>query len=306
MDPFEVRLQFLSLLRRLNATQQSIQKIVGYALKYFSRCGEDLWECIVEECQKGQLNDRINILYLIDNLCESSHLFQSHLQSTSYLQYVARDLDKIIQLVVPDTRDGLMNLMSTRQILESWRSKRVLDSTVVDDMVQTLDQRKESLQNMQSSMMDISHTPTTAPSNFSKDDIVKRIEEDRERHKLLRQKRWCVPVPVASSGGPGHSHPYFSIPRLASTLPHPLLVQPTQPNHPSTSLPSVQPPTQNIPHTPQEHALEIEFENAWETTSDWNEDDEEAAIEETDLCVREREKGGLGSAALVGREYDQF
>ena len=26
--------------------------MVGYALKYFSRCGEDLWECIVEECQK--------------------------------------------------------------------------------------------------------------------------------------------------------------------------------------------------------------------------------------------------------------
>ncbi|KDQ20169.1 hypothetical protein BOTBODRAFT_27576 [Botryobasidium botryosum FD-172 SS1] len=297
MDPFEVRLQFLSLLRRLNATQQSIQKIVGYALKYFSRCGEDLWECIVEECQKGQLNDRINILYLIDNLCESSHLFQSHSQSTSYLQYVARDLDKIIQLVVPDTRDGLMNLMSTRQILESWRSKRVLDSTVVDDMVQTLDRRKESLQNMQSSMMDVSHAAPTAPSNFSKDDIVKRIEEDRERHKLLRQKRWCVPVPVASSGGPGHSHPYFSIPRLASTLPHPLLAQPTQPqsNHPSTSISSTHLVNQAIPPTPQEHALEIEFENAWETTSDWNEDDEEAAIEEAELCIRAKERSGSGT-----------
>jgi hypothetical protein len=34
------------------STQQSIQKVVGYALKYFSRCGEDLWECIIEECQK--------------------------------------------------------------------------------------------------------------------------------------------------------------------------------------------------------------------------------------------------------------
>lgn len=70
MDPFEVRMQFLTLLRRLNASvntflkisdrlwiirsssQQSIQKVVGYALKYFSRCGEDLWDCIVEECQK--------------------------------------------------------------------------------------------------------------------------------------------------------------------------------------------------------------------------------------------------------------
>lgn len=34
-------------------SQQSIQKVVGYALKYFARCGEDLWDCIVEECQKA-------------------------------------------------------------------------------------------------------------------------------------------------------------------------------------------------------------------------------------------------------------
>ena len=35
-----------------SSSQQSIQKVVGYALKYFPRCGEDLWDCIVEECQK--------------------------------------------------------------------------------------------------------------------------------------------------------------------------------------------------------------------------------------------------------------
>ncbi len=69
MDPFEVRMQFLSLIRKLNAlvllfshsiltqlaltsSQQSIQKVVGFALKFFSQCGEDLWDCIVEECQK--------------------------------------------------------------------------------------------------------------------------------------------------------------------------------------------------------------------------------------------------------------
>jgi CTD kinase subunit gamma len=30
--------------------------------------------------------------------------------------------------------------------------------------------------------------------------------------------------------------------------------------------------------------VDIEFENEWETTSDWNEDDDEAAQEEADLC----------------------
>jgi hypothetical protein len=51
-DPFEARMQFLQLLRKLNASQLSIQKVVGYAIKYGSKCGEDLWECILEECAK--------------------------------------------------------------------------------------------------------------------------------------------------------------------------------------------------------------------------------------------------------------
>jgi hypothetical protein len=51
-DPFETRLHFLQLLRKLNASQLSIQKVVGYAVKYGSRCGEDLWECITEERAK--------------------------------------------------------------------------------------------------------------------------------------------------------------------------------------------------------------------------------------------------------------
>jgi CTD kinase subunit gamma len=51
-DAFEARLHFLKLLRQLNASQPSIQKVVSYAIKYGSRCGEDLWECITEECGK--------------------------------------------------------------------------------------------------------------------------------------------------------------------------------------------------------------------------------------------------------------
>ena len=88
------------------------------------------------------------------------------------------------------------------------------------------------------------------------------------------------------------------MPRLASTLPHPLLPQLGQINPPPSS-------NQIIPPTPQEHALEIEFENAWETTSDWNEDDEEAAIEESDACARERERSAMASTFAL-RDYDQL
>ena len=51
-DAFEARLQFLQLLRKLNASSQSIQKVVAFAIKFGSRCGEDLWECVLEETAK--------------------------------------------------------------------------------------------------------------------------------------------------------------------------------------------------------------------------------------------------------------
>ncbi|KAI6145486.1 CTD kinase subunit gamma CTK3 [Pisolithus tinctorius] len=129
MDPFEVRMQFLGLLRKLSATQQSIQKVVSYALKYFAKCGEDLWECIMEECQKGSINHHVNILYFLDSLCETFLLAKSHqpqpAESSSrqanhafYIDYVARDLAQIVECVVPVGRQSLPNLTSTKQILK--------------------------------------------------------------------------------------------------------------------------------------------------------------------------------------------
>ncbi|KIO30038.1 hypothetical protein M407DRAFT_69697 [Tulasnella calospora MUT 4182] len=290
MDMFDIRMSFLNSLRRLNATQSSIQRVVGFAIKHFARCGEDLWDCVLEECQKGSLNMRINILYCLDSLCEASLHYQSSIGSgqlrsspTSYVEYVSRDLDKIVQLVVPDNRDGLVNLASTRQILESWRAKRVLDSAVIEDVVKMLDGRSESLHEKAASEQ------STASTEFTREEILRRFEEDRERHKLLRQKRWVLPIP---SQIPSHQ------PRLATALltsaSASTNVSPASPASPAqtSQIPShrgqQQHPQQSSMQTSgPELALDIEFENAWETTSDWNEDDEEAVREENALCFPE-------------------
>jgi len=253
MDPFEVRMQFLTLLRRLSASQPSIQKVVGYSLKYYSRCGEDLWDCVIEECQKGDINHRINILYFLDSLCEACLLAKSHPaslgpenpNSSLYMDYVARDLARIVEYVVPEGRQGLPNLMSTKQILERWRSKRVIEPQKVDEIMSVLNARRTA----QESSVD-----SCLPSlQFSKTDVFRRIEEDRERHKRLRERRWVQPV----SHNP-HSHLQ---PQLASFL-----------------------PLTDDGDGEGELTIDIEFDNEWETTSDWNEDDDEAATEENELC----------------------
>ncbi|EPT04374.1 hypothetical protein FOMPIDRAFT_1058161 [Fomitopsis schrenkii] len=259
MDPFEVRLQFISLVKKLNASQQSIQKIVGYALKFFASCGEDLWDCVVEECQKGSINNRINILYLLDSLCETSLLAKSHPGSVSsdpnqphssyYVDFVARDLGKIVEYVVPEGRQGLPNLMSTKQILESWRSKRVLDPQIVDEALGTLEARRAALESEQ----ELSSEPSKPAAALPRQEIFKRIEEDRERHKRLRERRWVQPVV--------HNPHTHLPPQLACFL-----------------------PLTDDGDGEGELTLDIEFENDWETTSDWNEDDDEAAVEENSVC----------------------
>lgn len=65
LDAFEARLQFIKLLKTLNASQASIVKVVSFAIKYGPRCGDDLWTCVVDEVEKVSLpppfqHDRIS------------------------------------------------------------------------------------------------------------------------------------------------------------------------------------------------------------------------------------------------------
>ncbi|TFY83750.1 hypothetical protein EWM64_g256 [Hericium alpestre] len=252
MDPFE----------GLGSSQQSIQKVVGYALKYYARCGEDLWDCVVEECQKGSINNRINILYFLDSLCETSLLAKSHPvvmgpdvppNSSFYVDYVSRDLAKIVEHVVPEGRQGLPNLMSTKQILESWRSKRVVEPQKVDDVMATLSSRQVTAESpptsLPSPLAHGSRPPSSASALLPRNEVFKRIEEDRERHKRLRERRWVQPVSLAPN----------AVPPLASFMPL-------------------------DDANGEELTIDIEFDNEWETTSDWNEDDDDAIGEENELC----------------------
>ncbi|KAL5531820.1 hypothetical protein ACEPAF_5383 [Sanghuangporus sanghuang] len=310
MDPFEVRMQFLTLLHRLNASQQSIQKVVSYALKYFSRCGDLIWDCIVEECQKGSLNTRINILYLLDSLCEASRLSKASFGpgSTSssasgnlYVDFVARDLSTIVDYVVPSGREGLINLMSAVQILENWRNKRVIETQKVEEVLSKLESQKAGMHaaatsSAQDASSNAQGTSENAESHaFSRNEVFKRIEEDRERHKRLRERRWVQPLvhgpqsaPILASFAPLPAEMTSSISSSAN-----LGAEEKEENTSGVTVPPSSDPTSNpvptssrtaLPSNAPDLPIDIEFDNAWETTSDWNEDDDEAVAEENSLC----------------------
>ncbi|KAK8864693.1 hypothetical protein IAR55_001945 [Kwoniella newhampshirensis] len=267
-DPFEARLQFLQSLRKLNASQLSIQKVVSFAIKYGSRCGEDLWECVMEECGKGSLNTRINILYFLDSLVEAS-LTIGPIEAP-YPEFVTRDLQKVVDSVVPDTREGILNLKSARQILESWKTRRVIDASVIGEVLKSLEGRR--------------HGPDSSPKKrsheqaFSKSEILRRMEEDRERHKRLRERIWILPIPPLFPPKPALPIPSSSPSTTSPFTP----ASPSRRSQPSSGTTKMPPPPPPVVPTGTgrasvsgvaQNALEVEFEQTWDGASDLDEEE---------------------------------
>lgn len=165
----QVRMQFLSLINRLTSSLASIQKVSSFALKHGPKCADDIWDCLVEECDSVSLNARINLLYFLDTLLDKQGVMG---EGRPYAALVKRDLAKVVDLVVPHSREGVLNLMAadqvgavfllsssyndeylTResihfgslvQVLRSWRTRRLLDADVIDPISAKLDSRRIS------------------------------------------------------------------------------------------------------------------------------------------------------------------
>ncbi|KAK9474969.1 CTD kinase subunit gamma CTK3-domain-containing protein [Dipodascopsis tothii] len=180
LDAFEARLTFTDLLRRLNASVQSAAKCAQFAIRYHV-WSEDLFSCIIEELDKTTLNARINILYFLETLCESSR----RVGNKDYVDMVRRDLCTVMDKVVPTMKGAMANVALARKALEHLREKDVIDEVVVTEAEKLLAERESVLSQDE-------YVDTSKPS-FSKEEILRRMEEDRERHKRMRENIWVIP-----------------------------------------------------------------------------------------------------------------
>ncbi|KAI1297438.1 hypothetical protein EDD11_007128 [Mortierella claussenii] len=178
VDPFEARLDFLGLLGKLNASQYSIQKVGSFAMRN-KNLHEDLYSCIIEELeQTPSINSRMNIFYVLDSICHQSH----KAGFTGYIDLIQKNLSRIIECVTPAGAKGNVNVAGTKKILDSWRAKRIFAESVVNKAEAPLLSRDLG-----------ASAPATTDSGFTKDDILKRMDEDRERHKRIREEIWIRP-----------------------------------------------------------------------------------------------------------------
>ncbi|MBW0514951.1 hypothetical protein O181_054666 [Austropuccinia psidii MF-1] len=174
-----------------------------------NKYGEDLWDYLVEEWQKASLNARINLLYLVDSLLLSSSttlLSSSQTETSSsdfnYGAMIKRDLVKLIEATVPTNmkKKGLLNLVSTQYVLKNWRSQigligRFISLEAIDALDQLLLDRKKILADTNGDAADLDDDVVGS----SKREILDRIDDDRERHKRLREQIWVLPIPQLSS-----------------------------------------------------------------------------------------------------------
>ncbi|KAI8635043.1 CTD kinase subunit gamma CTK3-domain-containing protein [Xylariaceae sp. FL1651] len=205
-DPFEVRMRFSSQLEHLNATTTSSQKAAQYALKY-KDMDEDLHSCILEQIEKTNMNTRANIMYFIEHLLEMA----SKERHNDYVRMMQRDIIRVVDAVCPEDGSGAANVKVVRKVLQGLKNKYILLEQTVIELEGCLKERDTSANDLSLSSPvngDEQHgapaSATDAPGDASnnqrnggnrptKRQIEQRIEEDRERHKRMRESMWVVP-----------------------------------------------------------------------------------------------------------------
>lgn len=198
-DPFEVRMRFTSQLLHLNASVNSSQKAAHYALKHRDM-DEDLHSCILEQIERNNMNNRANIMYFIEHLCDMAQR-ENH---PNYVRMIQQDILTVVDAVAPSDGSGAANVKVVRRVLASLQQKAILTPDRVTEIEACLQERDTLPAHLALSPIDPNnqqeHAPIQIPSSKNtngvsrpdKRQIEQRIEEDRERHKRLRESIWAV------------------------------------------------------------------------------------------------------------------
>lgn len=169
-------------------------------------------------------------------------------------------------------------------MLKSWKTRRLLPVAKLDTLL-------DQLQNATFPPADNSSSTT-----FSRNDILRRIEDDRERHKRLRERIWVLPVPslLELSGNSREAQGKLSTVLSTRTA----SASPASPNSPAQAEPklvslaeyardnSARQQAEEISLN-REDAIDVEFEQAWERELNMHADG--TLLDETEIMAMEEE-----------------
>ena len=183
-------MRFTSLLSHLSASHTSHTKAAVFALKN-REMDEDLHSCILEQLERNSMNNRANIMYFIDVLCELA----KRENVLEFVRMMQRDILRVVDAVVPGDGSGAANVRVVRKVLKGLGEKGIFMQETVGELEGVLREREggESHPFVVGEDATASKGARNGNSRLDKRQIEQRIEEDRERHKRLRESIWAVP-----------------------------------------------------------------------------------------------------------------
>jgi CTD kinase subunit gamma len=141
------------------------------------------------------MNNRANIMYFIEHLCDLAQR-ENHLE---FVRMIQRDILRVIDAVAPSDGSGAANLKVVRRVLQALQQKQILVPQTVQELEDCLKDRDNAVAPASEVAANGVTARTSTPHGgklngvrLDKRQVEQRIEEDRERHKRLRESVWVV------------------------------------------------------------------------------------------------------------------
>ncbi|KAJ1954672.1 hypothetical protein EC988_002306 [Linderina pennispora] len=175
IDPFEARLLFSNMLDNLTGAQPTIDRVSSFAIKN-TTVADNLMDCILEKLDKLSIAPRLNLLFVVDAILAGN----SRNSTTDWHDLVAKEVFAIVQAAIPENSSGDANIQQARKVVIGWKRKGYFDKALMEKIEKLFANRVGG--------------STTTGSGMRHQEILKRIEEDRERHKRHKEDLWIRPV----------------------------------------------------------------------------------------------------------------
>lgn len=123
-------------------------------------------------------------MYFFEALCDRAR----HEAHPEFIRMMERDILRIIDLVAPDDGSGAANVKVVRKVLHSLQAKSYLNPQTVVELEDCIKDRDQ----IAGVHVAEGEEDDGRGRRHDKRQIEQRIEEDRERHKRLRESIWAV------------------------------------------------------------------------------------------------------------------
>lgn len=158
------------------------------------------------------MNNRANIMYFLEHLSDMAAREGHH----DYVRMMQRDILRVVDAVAPEDGSGAANVKVVRKVLHGLQAKNHLLPQTVSEIEECLKERdtlpdhvglSSPVQPPEFEMSGMGNDKGSEPTpglhskakastaqRLDKKQVEQRIEEDRERHKRLREHQWAIPT----------------------------------------------------------------------------------------------------------------